>query len=326
MPEGIVATVDDGFATLDFVDKSLRGPALQALLEIGGPATIETLTRVGPRRQYRVPEGNAREAGLLDGEGEPRARGLASIEDQPEGTLEDGVRGAFTPGSAGIDSGAAAALKAADPNVNAGTDDADWHTPSAEYTSANAYVGETTAAEERAMAPSPKQYPDAVGGGYGGRNAGETPTHRDVIDRVKEYAQDNPKGSPRGEAQRTHGPVQHLNAGLGDQDSALADDPGSRPDVGGMVIAENYSTPEATRGGGVSDQERIQTEASAGTAEGNGGAVEIPADAYPEGEPNDDWRRPELDSYALDKKGLDTTGLPNKKAVLEAINNPSEKS
>ncbi|UYL88125.1 hypothetical protein SEA_EVAA_14 [Gordonia phage Evaa] len=66
MPEGIIATVDEGFATLDFVDRSLRGPAIQKLLEIGGPETIETLTRSGPRRQYRVPEGNAREAGLLD--------------------------------------------------------------------------------------------------------------------------------------------------------------------------------------------------------------------------------------------------------------------
>lgn len=66
MPEGIIAEIDGGFATIDFVDRSLRGPALQKLLEIGGPETIETLTRSGPRRQYRVPEGNAREAGLID--------------------------------------------------------------------------------------------------------------------------------------------------------------------------------------------------------------------------------------------------------------------
>ncbi len=67
MPDGIVATVeDDGFATLDFVDQSLRGPSLATLLNIGGPDSIETLTRRGPRRLYRVPEGNAREAGLID--------------------------------------------------------------------------------------------------------------------------------------------------------------------------------------------------------------------------------------------------------------------
>ena len=68
MPAGIIATVDNGFATLDFVDKSLRGPALAELVEIGGPASIETITRDGPRRKYRVPAGNAQAAGLLDGD------------------------------------------------------------------------------------------------------------------------------------------------------------------------------------------------------------------------------------------------------------------
>ncbi|QNL30140.1 hypothetical protein SEA_MARIOKART_13 [Gordonia phage Mariokart] len=66
MPEGIIAEVDEGFATIDFVDRSLRGPGLAKLIEIGGGESIDTLTRSGPRRQYRVPEGNAREAGLLD--------------------------------------------------------------------------------------------------------------------------------------------------------------------------------------------------------------------------------------------------------------------
>ncbi|QFG11162.1 hypothetical protein PBI_CLOVERMINNIE_15 [Gordonia phage CloverMinnie] len=65
MPEGIIAEVEDGFATIDFVDRSLRGPGLSKLLEFG-PETVETLTRSGPRRVYRVPEGNAREVGLLD--------------------------------------------------------------------------------------------------------------------------------------------------------------------------------------------------------------------------------------------------------------------
>ena len=66
MPAGVAAVVDEGFATLDFVDKTLRGPALTRLLKIGGPRSIEVLTREGPRKQYRVPEGNAREAGLVD--------------------------------------------------------------------------------------------------------------------------------------------------------------------------------------------------------------------------------------------------------------------
>jgi hypothetical protein len=66
MPQGVEVVIEDGFATIDFIDKGLRGPGLAKLLEVGGPGTIDTLTRDGPRRKYRVAEGNAREAGLLD--------------------------------------------------------------------------------------------------------------------------------------------------------------------------------------------------------------------------------------------------------------------
>ncbi|KAB7761183.1 hypothetical protein [Mycolicibacterium mucogenicum] len=68
MPAGVEVVVDEGFATIDFVDATLRGPGLAKLLEIGGPETIEPLTREkgAERKLYRVPEGNAREAGLLD--------------------------------------------------------------------------------------------------------------------------------------------------------------------------------------------------------------------------------------------------------------------
>lgn len=66
MPEGVIAEVRDGFATIEFTDPSLKAAALGRLLKIGGPRSIETITRDGPRRRYRVPEGNAQEAGLLD--------------------------------------------------------------------------------------------------------------------------------------------------------------------------------------------------------------------------------------------------------------------
>lgn len=69
MPYGVTAIVEGGFATLDFTDSRLRATALGVLLDIGGPETIETDTG-GPRRTYRVPEGNAREAGLLDDPGD----------------------------------------------------------------------------------------------------------------------------------------------------------------------------------------------------------------------------------------------------------------
>lgn len=90
MPAGIEVEVDNGFATLDFVDKSLRGPALAKLIEDGGGEIVETITREGPRRKYRVPLGNAEAAGLIDGS-----------------TQVDPIK------SAGQDTGAAAALKAA---------------------------------------------------------------------------------------------------------------------------------------------------------------------------------------------------------------------
>jgi hypothetical protein len=63
---GVEVVVEDGFATIDFVDPAKRGPGLQRLLEVTPPELIETLTRVGPRKRYRVPSGNAAEAGLLD--------------------------------------------------------------------------------------------------------------------------------------------------------------------------------------------------------------------------------------------------------------------
>lgn len=67
MPAGVDVLIEDGFATIDFVDRARRGPGLAALLTVGGPEMIETMTRTGPRTLYRVPEGNAREAGLIDG-------------------------------------------------------------------------------------------------------------------------------------------------------------------------------------------------------------------------------------------------------------------
>jgi hypothetical protein len=66
MPTGVETYIADGFATVDFVNPSLRGPGLAKLAEIGGAESVETITRDGPRRKYRVPEGNAREAGLVD--------------------------------------------------------------------------------------------------------------------------------------------------------------------------------------------------------------------------------------------------------------------
>ncbi|WP_454232033.1 hypothetical protein [Mycolicibacterium fortuitum] len=78
MPAGVDVVVEDGFATIEFVDRSLRGPGLAKLLEVGTPPElIEKVTL--PRLAYIVPEGNARLAGLLD---------EADVQDAIVGTIE----------------------------------------------------------------------------------------------------------------------------------------------------------------------------------------------------------------------------------------------
>lgn len=66
MPEGIAVEIDNGFAVIA-PDPAHRQEALAALLAVTPAELVEKLTRSGPHVQYRVPEGNAREAGLLDG-------------------------------------------------------------------------------------------------------------------------------------------------------------------------------------------------------------------------------------------------------------------
>lgn len=79
MAEGIQVEVTDGFAHIQFLDKSQLGPAISKLLALGGPQLIDVDTRSNPRKTYIVPEGMAREAGLLD---EPEAE--EATEPEPE--------------------------------------------------------------------------------------------------------------------------------------------------------------------------------------------------------------------------------------------------
>ena len=320
MPAGIIATVDDGFATIDFVNQALRAPKLAALVEIGGPGSIETITRDGPRRKYRVPVQFATQAGLLDGD-------------------ETGAQW-----SAGKDTGAAAALVAADPNVNPGADNADWHTPVDQYTSANKYVGQVPNAT--VLHGRPQVYTGSASS-YGG--SGDSPLHSEVIDLVKKLKA--PEGAPEGFAMRTfsetggEAPVEVLptagalnagfasqdgalgtdpgatqadpdnaaavNGGLANQDSALGTDPGSTPDVGGGVVAEDFSTVQSTR----TDQGQP---ADAPTDEVVTEAEGAPRPAVPAGDPNVDWKRAELDAYAV-WKGIDPSQYANKADLVNAL-------
>ncbi|AXN53287.1 hypothetical protein PBI_THONKO_15 [Mycobacterium phage Thonko] len=262
MPEGIIATVEGGFATVDIIDPQTRHEKLAELIEIGGPGSVETITRVGPRRQYRVPVGNAQAAGLLDGDEVAAVR------------------------TAGHDSGAADALVAADPNVNAGTDAAEWHTPTAEHTSRNAYVGQTSAADERAMAPSPFT---GKGTSYGGGNASEVPTHRDVIEHVKQARVDNPV--PVGTAGPAERGAVKANLGLAEQTSAIGTDPQAR-----VVDTTEAEPVSATPRGFTASEDGAQGEEA----------------------PTEKWTRKDIDQWAA-KRGIDTTDAGTKAEALDII-------
>ncbi|UXE04390.1 hypothetical protein SEA_FUNSIZED_19 [Mycobacterium phage Funsized] len=366
MPEGIIATDDgDGFTTLDFVDKSLRGPALERLVEIGGPATIETITRRGPRRQYRVPTGNAVEAGLVDSteaEDGEQARGILPGGAPSDGPATGGT-GTVTQRvtSAGHDTGFATKLVAADPNAaHVGADGpgagsaVDWHTPVAEYTSENAYVGQVPNDD---VLHDRDQISLAGANGYGDSFGGlaHAPTHREVIEHVKGGSSVLAVGGvlPATEVEpRGLIPVSQVNLGLKEQTGALGTDPGARPDAGGEALASDYTTVQASRDGqnvksadelGDTTVTRVagtvQEPTNPTAVEGDGVQVgptpedttppapngTTPPDTedvveYPEGTPTKDWRRDELDAYALKVKGLDTSGLGNKAEVLAAIN------
>lgn len=295
MPEGIIATVDGGFATVDFVDTALRGPSLQKLLDIGGPGTIETITRQGPRRKYRVPLGNAEEAGLVDGTEIGRVH------------------------SAGHDTGAAEALTGADPNLPGRENGADWHTPTAEHSSANSFVAATNNNDVLgSVSPSTANQNAETGEGFGGSPS--PTTHADLIEHVKANSDVRAVGGvlpvrTPDPARSYINPGAAANLGLADQYGAHPNDPGATFPTGGghdhtAAAPALIATPEP--------EEIPEPETSPGTV---GVPVEDDGrpEGLPEGEPTEDWRRPQLDAYASWKGIPNAAALPNKPAVLEAI-------
>lgn len=67
MPAGVSVVIENGFATIDFVDPKLKGPGLSKLLKVTPPELVMKRTGVGPRAAvYVVPESYARLAGLHD--------------------------------------------------------------------------------------------------------------------------------------------------------------------------------------------------------------------------------------------------------------------
>ena len=94
MPEGISVVVDDeGYANITFENRALRGPALAKLIKYGGPDTVEKRTPDG-YPVYRVPEGNARAAGLLD---EPATVVRVAADGAETPSVPDGDDGSTPP-------------------------------------------------------------------------------------------------------------------------------------------------------------------------------------------------------------------------------------
>lgn len=64
MVAGLQIEIADGFARIEFLDRSKRGEMLASLLAVGGPGLIDIDTS-GPRKTYIVPESVAEQAGVL---------------------------------------------------------------------------------------------------------------------------------------------------------------------------------------------------------------------------------------------------------------------
>lgn len=205
MPKGVETYVDGkGFATVDFVDPSLRGPALAKLIELGGAESVETITRDGPRRKYRVPEGNASEVGLIDTPLDAPVRGDAGWADALA------RQSSAVPGNPGL---AATSVGANDAGPVDQTD---------------VLSNQSILSTESTAAP---QVP------------GATPLHSDVISTVAKAANAARKATRKraGELADQRPPqtsAANVNAALASQSGALATDPQSRGGEGIQPISD----------------------------------------------------------------------------------------
>jgi hypothetical protein len=172
-----------------------------------------------------------------------------------------------------------------------------------QYTSANKYVGQVpnaTVLHNRGQVYTGDA--DSVGG-----DLAHPPTHAEVIQNVKDA-----KNPPtEGFAERS-APAALVANSLAEQDSALGSDPGGwgpQPGAVDAPVEADAEAPSEAQGGETPSAE-----------------VTTPAEPqeYPDGEPTTEWTRKQLDAYAAAVKGLDTTKLESKAAVLAAINAPKE--
>lgn len=324
MPKGVETFVEGGFATVDFVDPNLKGAALAKLIEIGGPESVEVITRDGPRRKYRVPEGNADAAGLVDT--------ASSVDTTATG-----------------DAGHAEALATASPAVvnspglaatSRGANDAG---PVAQTDVVSNQSILTTASETATSSPSvAPAHVDRIAR----ERAAAAAMRKKIRDRTAELA------SERGDT-ITAG---RINVALATQDGALATDPQSRGDTTVSPPADDTAPPAPADETPAPPETpaaapAVNPAAEAPTAPSPSGPAPLDpakdvsltaegtppvappapdaapaappapdaAPAAPAEEPSLDWTRSQIDSHASEVHGIDTTTAPNKQAALQQI-------
>lgn len=338
MPVGINVEDDvhnPGFVLVEFVNPTLQGPALETLIAAGGPDIAQKLTREkgAARSRYRVPEGNAVAAGLVDGSsgidmdditqtGPADATGTVQ---PPPWTIKDNVHGPVIRKGTYKD-GYGNNVTETQPSHPVGQ-------PPAEPTQAEVidYVNEhqqslreregrpaltvpvittttlpdlvvgtavntqlaATGSEPLTWSVSAGTLPAGLALAANGRLTG-TPTTAEAYDVTARAT--NAKGN---DTQQYTGTV-------------------AAAPPAGFMAAPLVTTPEGTDLTQVPQEP--PAEAAATPEVTPAPAVELVT--YPEGEPSMKWSRPQLDAYALQVKGIDTSltsEYPAKSDVLAAI-------
>ncbi|MGV0738230.1 hypothetical protein ABQF35_14280 [Mycobacterium syngnathidarum] len=274
MPAGVAVVVENGFATIDFVDSSKRGPGLQALLDVGTPPElIEKLTRSGPRVRYVVPEGNAREAGLLDEVSEVDAL------EQPDTTSARDAIGAVPPEFPSTRDLHAQVLRSG--------------SYSHEYAVGGLVEAAGTGVANEGVVAQSGETVELVGTDTGGPYT--------VLPELPDAS---------------YGPGSTPLEPLTSASEPTGDAQGSQAEQASEPLDAIIGTADATDAASAGDAELIEIP--------GGGTVESATQAWPDGEPELEWKRPELDAYAA-SKGIDTRELPNKRDVLAAITKAAER-
>lgn len=283
MPEGIEVLVEDGLATIDFVDLSLKREGLGALLEHTPPEQVEPLTREkgAERVRYRVPLECAKAAGMVD-----EASAVDALASLPMDSFTDVSGFVETPGPS------TANLHAQE--VRTGV-----------Y--ADAYGGTTVVTEGDGSTVEVGQFVQPVGV--------EAPADGSYSDLISEGLIVIPSdvALPAQQSVETHVPADHT--GVTENDPS-----GVSPLPTGDFAPATEPTTELTplQQSFVEEHQALAAQPEP-VAEP---VTDAPAKAptYDDGKPDMDWSRAAINDYAAKlTPPLDTTGEKNRAAAIQAI-------